>query len=74
MPVAGAFLLLSCTSKNNDGEKARADYDRALSDSIEIVRQEIDSCNSQITVLRDQVNACCLILPLCPIRAKPDLT
>lgn len=56
MPAAGAFLLLSCASKTNDGEKARADYDRALSDSIEIVRQEIDSCNSQITVLRDQVN------------------
>lgn len=54
--AAGMSLMGSCVSRTNEGEKARADYDRALSDSIEIIRQEIDSCNAQITLLRNNIN------------------
>lgn len=54
--VAISPLLGACVGRTNDGEKARADYDRSLSDSIAVVEQEIDSCNTQIGLLRDQVN------------------
>jgi len=54
--AVAAMLLGSCGRKPGDGEKARADYDRSLSDSIAVVEQEIDSCNSQIGIIRDRVN------------------
>lgn len=49
-----ALLAAGCGS-GNKGEQARADYNRSLGDSIEIARQEIDSCDNQIKVLRDKV-------------------
>ena len=54
--IAVISLMGSCVSRTDEGEKAKADYDRALSDSIEIIRQEIDSCDSQISMLRSKIN------------------
>lgn len=55
--IAATVLLFgSCGRKNESGEKARADYDRSLSDSIAVVEQEIDSCDTQIGILRERVN------------------
>lgn len=34
--AASLVLMTACGSKDNSGEKAKADYDRALSDSIEL--------------------------------------
>lgn len=48
-------LLSSCGAKDNNSEKAKADYDKALSDSIESITQQIDSCDAQISVLRNKV-------------------
>lgn len=56
MASASALLLLGgCVARSNDGEKARADYAASLSDSIAAVQTEIDSCDSRISVLRNQV-------------------
>lgn len=56
MASASALLMLAgCVAKSNDGEKARADYAASLSDSIAAVQSEIDSCDSRISVLRDDV-------------------
>lgn len=55
--MASALIALgSCVQRRDNAEQARADYDRSLSDSIAIIEQEIDSCNSQIGTLRDQIN------------------
>ncbi len=54
--MTGALLLvLAGCGSGNKGEQAKADYNRSLGDSIEIARQEIDSCNNRIKVLRDKV-------------------
>lgn len=54
--MAVALALGACAGKNEKGEKAKADYDRALADSIEIVKQEIDSCDAQIKINNDRIN------------------
>lgn len=54
--IAIIITLASCVGRNNDGEKAKEDYGRSLNDSIDAYKQEIDSCNEQISLLRDRVN------------------
>lgn len=51
------ILLGACGGKNDKGEKARADYGLALQDSIEVMQQQIDSCNSNIARLNDETGA-----------------
>lgn len=50
-----AIALASCGSSDKKGEQARQDYNRALGDSIAIISQEIDSCESQAKFHNDRV-------------------
>ena len=51
-----ALALTSCAPKNEKGEQAKKDYKESLSDSIEKYKIEIDSCEMQISTLRDKVD------------------
>ena len=51
----GALVMLSACGSKPKGESAQTEYDKTLSDSIAAIQQEIDSCDSQAAVLRDQV-------------------
>lgn len=53
--AAFGFLFCSCGSKGN--EKGMPAYKKSLNDSIAKYKQEMDSCNAQITTLRDKVGA-----------------
>lgn len=49
--------LYSCGGKDNTASKdAQEEYQKSLNDSIDIIKSEIDSCNEQISLLRDTVN------------------
>ncbi len=48
-------LILCACSPNQEKKDRRADYSKALNDSVELIKTEIDSCNSQISILGDQV-------------------
>ncbi|MGN0237816.1 MAG: hypothetical protein ACI4AK_07025 [Lepagella sp.] len=54
------FLLslsfASCASGNKDGEKAKADYQQSLQDSIKSIQAEIESANQSLESLRDSIN------------------
>lgn len=55
LPIA-AILFTSCVQRNTEsGDKARADYASTLNDSIESLKQEIDSCNAKADILRSEV-------------------
>lgn len=46
------LLIISCSGGNDKQKKAEADYLRSMDDSIAVLNQEIDSCNSAIQSLR----------------------
>lgn len=49
-------IVVACGSSNNEkGEKLRDEYSKSLNDSILNLQSEIDSCNNNIEILRDQV-------------------
>lgn len=54
--VSGLTLLSACGGTNHDSKQAKEDYKNSLNDSIEAIKVEIDSCNSQIEILREKVN------------------
>lgn len=49
-------LAAGCAKRADNAAEARADYSRSLSDSIAVIETQVDSCENQITELRDQVN------------------
>ena len=49
------LIMLSACGSKPKGDSAQTEYDKTLSDSIAAIQQEIDSCDSQAAVLRDQV-------------------
>lgn len=53
----GAVLLssISCVKRVDNSEKTRAEYEKSLTDSINSIKAEIDSCNDCIATLRDKV-------------------
>lgn len=53
--ISSFLLLAGCAGRNHEGEKSKAEYDKSLSDSISAIKSEIDSCNEQISFLRDRV-------------------
>lgn len=55
--AVGAVLMcaLSCVRRVDNSEKTRADYEKTLTDSINSIKAEIDSCNGCIATLRDKV-------------------
>lgn len=58
--LACVALIPACGSNNTakeKSEKAKAAYTAALEDSIRAVQSEIDSCNNQIEILRDNVKS-----------------
>lgn len=57
--VLCALLAVSCsngTPVKNDNNKSQENYKKSLSDSIEAVKNEIDSCNEQISLLRNNAS------------------
>ena len=46
----------SCVKRVDNSEKTRADYEKTLTDSIQRIKAEIDSCNDCIATLRDKVS------------------
>lgn len=56
LATVALMFLSACVSRTNDGEKARADYAQSLEDSIKIVKAEIDSCDQQIQIKREQIS------------------
>lgn len=55
--VAGAAVcsVSSCVKRVDNSEKTRAEYEKTLTDSIESIKADIDSCNDCIATLRDKV-------------------
>lgn len=45
----------SCVQRKDNSKEMRANYELTLSDSIEVVNQQIDSCNKEITSLREEI-------------------
>lgn len=55
--IACMALLASCGgTKTDQGEKARESYTRSLEDSIKNIEVQIDSCKSQISILRNHIS------------------
>lgn len=54
LAALAALMCAGCVQRVDNSKETREGYERSLQDSIEIVKQEIDSCNSQISRLRDQ--------------------
>ena len=55
--IAAAVMLPglgACSGKKDNAEKARADYAQSLQDSVTALKAEIDSCNSNIAMLRER--------------------
>lgn len=50
------LLLSSCVQRVDNSEKTQAAYKQTLQDSIASIKSEIDSCESEIAVLREEVN------------------
>lgn len=50
-----ALLLSACTGKYN-GEKRHASYAQQLTDSIEAVSREIDSCQNRLDLVHEQIS------------------
>ncbi|MCM1369330.1 MAG: hypothetical protein NC204_03040 [Candidatus Amulumruptor caecigallinarius] len=46
--LSAAVIACGCARRNDSAKEQRENYSRALGDSIEIIKQEIDSCNSVI--------------------------
>lgn len=51
-----ACIASSCVKRVDNSEKTRAEYEKTLTDSIEKIGVEIDSCNDCIATLRDKVS------------------
>lgn len=51
-----AMGIAGCKSNNESANRSQADYTRSLDDSIAVITQEIDSCNSAIGTLRNQTD------------------
>lgn len=57
LAAAALMLLPACVSRSDEkSEKAKADYGRALSDSIAIIEQQIDSCKNEIKIHQDNAD------------------
>ena len=55
--VLGIAALCSCGSKNKEKVSGVEAYKKSLNDSIRACQTEIDSCNEQISILRDKVGS-----------------
>lgn len=57
--IAGCLVLLTgCGGANTDkSAKAKQDYIESLEDSIRNIQTTIDSCNSQISILREDIES-----------------
>lgn len=51
-----SLSFASCASGNKDGEKAKADYQQSLQDSIKAIQAEIESANQRLESLRDSID------------------
>lgn len=49
------ILLPACKPRTDNAEQARADYSQSLTDSITAIQEEIETCNSDIETLRNEV-------------------
>lgn len=55
--AAALMLLPACVSRSDEkSERTKADYNRALSDSIAIIEQQINSCKNEIKIHQDNAN------------------
>lgn len=54
--ILTAVLLASCAGGTADKDKAKNDYRKSLSDSITAAQKRIDSCESRITLLTEDVS------------------
>ena len=55
--IAAAVMLpglCACSGKKDNAGKTRADYAQSLQDSVTALKAEIDSCNSNIAMLRER--------------------
>lgn len=58
LSIALGGILMSapaCVKRVDNSEKTRAEYEKTLTDSINKIKVEIDSCNDCIATLRDKV-------------------